>query len=100
LLWALFILCVLGTASMTASAETRLLGPATADATPLATAICSDGDPQTISPACSAADTAISLRAQQYTAALQCSSNTDQRICADMLTRSAQPGTPTVPPLR
>jgi hypothetical protein len=81
LLWALFILCVMATASMTAGAETRLLGPPIADATPPATPTCSyvqagrpswennpnwwtdgndavealastPGDPQTTSPAC------------------------------------------------
>jgi hypothetical protein len=94
LLWALFILCVMATASMTAGAETRLLGPPIADATPLGTPACSYRDPQTTSPVCSAAGAAISLEAQQYEAALQCSGNIDQRICADMLTRSVQPGTP------
>jgi hypothetical protein len=94
LLWALFILWVMATASMTAGAETRLLGPPIANATPLTTPTCNYGDPQTISPACSAAGTATSLKAQQYEAALQCSGNTDQGICADMLRRSAQPGTP------
>jgi hypothetical protein len=94
LLWALFILWVMVTASMTAGAETRLLGPPIADATPLTTPACNDGDPHTISPACTAAGTAISLKAQQYEAAPRCSGNTDQRICADILTRSAQPGTP------
>jgi hypothetical protein len=99
-LWVLFILCVMATASMAAGAGLRLLGPAIADATPLASPICSYAGPRTISPACSAADTSISLKAQQYEAAMQCAGNTDQRICADLVTRSAQKGTLVVPPPR
>jgi hypothetical protein len=48
LVWSLFILSVMATATMTAAAETRLLGPPTVDATPLPTCLDTDRTSATV----------------------------------------------------
>jgi hypothetical protein len=90
----MFAACLLGCATLTAGAETRLLGAPNAEATAIINACAHVND-------FAADDDCQRQQSYQsrYAVVQQCSENI-QRICADMLTRSAMdaqvliPGTP------
>jgi hypothetical protein len=101
----MFAVCLLGCATLTAGAETRLLGAPNAEATAITNACAEVNVPASVDD-CQRQESyqaylemVSEVQPEQYGVVQQCSENIE-RICADMLTRSAMdaqvliPGTP------